>query len=300
MQKVPLIPLIIVVLFATFCKGHDEEHMYHYLGAMINHYNLLEKCYGQESIGKYFMDIENASRFCLKQETPASIVSQLHTDDGMDTVNTLGRLQSATKLSDLITPSNRRRKREVSGLFPLTEEQIQHMKDHMEEDENELMFAIGNLTCVMEKMQMIDRDGEILIENYRGDNLENLLKVTTAGSDPDFITSTSEAAEDCFILAKELPKEDHDDHDNHDAVIKSFEKKKNFFECMFEAQEELCLKWQMYHGMKDIYGVDVDKVNLGGHGDKYEKGKDAWIENHKLAGHVHQAILNFFWSPRFL
>ena len=48
----PLIPLIIVVLFATFCKGHDEEHMYYYLGAMINHYNLLEKCYGQESIGK--------------------------------------------------------------------------------------------------------------------------------------------------------------------------------------------------------------------------------------------------------
>ena len=54
----PLIPVIIVVLFATFSKGHDEEHMYHYLGAMINHYNLLEKCYGQEFIGKvrYFVE----------------------------------------------------------------------------------------------------------------------------------------------------------------------------------------------------------------------------------------------------
>ena len=35
------------------------------------------------------------------------IIDQLHTDDGMDTVNTLGRLQAATKLSDRITPSNR-------------------------------------------------------------------------------------------------------------------------------------------------------------------------------------------------
>ena len=34
-------------------------------------------------------------------------------------------------------------------------------------------------------------DGEILIENYRGDKLENILKVTTVGSDPDFIISTS-------------------------------------------------------------------------------------------------------------
>ena len=34
-------------------------------------------------------------------------------------------------------------------------------------------------------------DGEILIENYRGEKLENILKVTTAGSDPDFIISTS-------------------------------------------------------------------------------------------------------------
>ena len=31
----------------------------------------------------------------------------------------------------------------------------------MREDENELMSTIGNLTCVMEKMQMIDRGTHI-------------------------------------------------------------------------------------------------------------------------------------------
>ena len=33
----------------------------------------------------------------------------------------------------------------------------------MEEDENESMSAIGNLTCVMEKMQMIDKGTKVFI-----------------------------------------------------------------------------------------------------------------------------------------
>ena len=51
---------------------------------------------------------------------------------------------------------------------------------------------------------------------------------------------------------------DHDDHDIHDAVIKSFEKKKDFFECMFEAEEELCLKWQVIAREK---GVTTLRIN---------------------------------------
>ncbi len=35
-----------------------------------------------------------------------------------------------------------------------------------------------------------------------------------------------------------------------------------------------------------------------GHGDKFEKGKAAWIEVFKQSPHSQQFIDDFFWTPR--
>lgn len=261
--------LLAMMAGVTLSYGHEQQGVYKNLVGKLNRYNLLEKCFGEQLVGQLYVSIENAYQNCQRNDMP----------------NPMTKLKEGKR---------RRRRQSNEPVFPLGKEKINEIKEHMIEDEIEMMENLSNLTCVLGLMEWIKDDGSIKMEYFRKDKLRSLMTYTPAGEDEDFINHISEAATDCYDEAMAFPQSILDKHPE----TKIFRRQMKFFECIFKLSEEICISWQMYHGMADIYGIDVAKNSLGGHGDKFEKGKAAWIEVFKQSPHSQQFIDDFFWTPR--
>merc|ERR1712168_1409859 len=201
--------------------------------AKFDRYNLLSKCYGERFVIGYNKDVFKAYEYCKKNPSEVAKFktgSPFTEDDWRD-------------LSDL--------------------------KEEIEEQKQEIMKKIGMLGCVLTKLHLM-KGNEIdighladtdVLEEYFSDAPHN-----TAGTDKEFIQKFANMMQDCKAISDNWPQAMLNRH----PMMAAYGRQKIFFECMFKGEEEICYKWQAYHGLKTFFKIDAGE-------DKFEQAKTAWL-----------------------
>eukprot|EP00088_Acartia_fossae_P064643 TRINITY_DN795_c0_g1_i2.p1 TRINITY_DN795_c0_g1~~TRINITY_DN795_c0_g1_i2.p1 ORF type:complete len:297 (-),score=68.53 TRINITY_DN795_c0_g1_i2:231-1121(-) len=289
--------LMITAMLANIAlvSAHQDADDYKKMIAKIDHYNLMEKCYGKDLIGKLWYVIEEGYRYCETLQTPTSIITEVESLSA-DEMEALSSVLTNPSLVNMLSKSGRRKKRQEAkeAIFPLSEEEKEEIKEEVEEHKEYIVTEVGNLSCILTRMEYLKSDGVVDINDYSFDKIKELIADSPAGQDDDFVTAVSDAATHCYEKSQQWSQNvlDKDPH------MKLFGRQMVFFDCIFKAREDYCYKWQMFEGMRDIYGVDLGVDNLGLEGNKYDAAGEAWIEVFEHADHVYQYIDDFFWNKR--
>lgn len=252
---------------------------------MMDKYNLFVSCFGERSTKEYYKAIMNSCHYCMDEATPNALFNEVESLSGNE-VEVLKGLLSNPALAQLIMASTnlRRNKREVDL-------DLDELRDNIEHHKMEMMTKIGNLTCVLNQMKVLNADGNINMDAYSYRTLKQLL-TEEAGRDDDFIRAMETGYSDCNEISQSWPQATLNRH----PLMKAYGRQKVFLHCMHKLEEKMCYKWKVYKGMKEMYGLDTGKVDLGIPGNKFEAAMGAFIVKHENAPKEMKFVENFFWG----
>merc|ERR1712013_576511 len=112
---------------------------------------------------------------------------------------------------------------------------------------------MGNLSCVMTKMEMLDSSLQVNLAMYTGGFWEKMdLSKTLAGSDPVWRQMMTSGYTDCYSIAQTLPEEALEKN----PVTKVFGRHMIFFKCAAKVEKKCCYQAQMHDWIKTMYGDD--------------------------------------------
>merc|ERR1712013_374601 len=118
--------------------------------------------------------------------------------------------------------------------------QHQHLED-FEDYKEDMGHNMGNLSCVMTKMEMLDSSLQVNLAMYTGGFWEKMdLSKTLAGSDPVWRQMMTSGYTDCYSIAQTLPEEALEKN----PVTKVFGRHMIFFKCAAKVEKKCCYQAQ--------------------------------------------------------
>jgi len=146
-------------------------------------------------------------------------------------------------------------------------EEFMHQYADFKED---IASTMGNLTCVLTKMKMLDANLQVNMEAYNGQFWDNFdLSKTIAGEDPVWRQKVIQGYSDCHQIASNWPQKSLD----RNPVTKVFGRHMIFFRCALKNEKKNCAKAQQYQWLTLLYGNSDNLVQYGLPSDKYDR---AW------------------------
>merc|ERR1712198_2468 len=257
----------------------------------INKYNLLAQCWSNEFMIKWSVEIVKAMEYC--GEMPSS--NSLFAPVGNNQLDVLRGLLNNPAIAALLqqkssNPWESLGKRKRSLGEPDEADKLEFMDDLMD-FKTGMAAKIGNLSCVMTQMKMLDAAGNINMELYSLKTMQSWLKDTPAGSDPAFLKKLAEKYSDCYDISRTWPQKSLD----RNPITKKHGRHMIFFECAKKVEDKMCALRQVSEWLMFMYG-DYTKYDLGLPADKYDAAALAIKTLYSSATEEEKFVDDFFWS----
>merc|ERR1711983_35596 len=179
---------------------------------------------------------------------------------------------SNSRLSAWKNPWNRN-KRQAEGLLQPTEEDFKEFLMDFEDFKGDVASMMGNLTCVLTKMDMLDSNLQVNMKAYTDDLWTKMdLSQTMAGEDPEWRQMLENEYKDCYDIARSFPQTAL----NKNPLMKVFGRHMVFFKCARKAEAKCCGMACANDMLETLYGTN-DQFNWAQYGlpqNKYERA--AW------------------------
>jgi len=280
--------------------------------------NSMTACWGKGNMMLYKMAIWEATEQCMQENhsnllKPANpILSLLNQNQEAETlpfpVNnnnpflSSSRLNSnnpfkssSSKLNAWANIWNSRSKRQVEGLLQPTEEDFKEFLADFEDFKGDIASKMGNLTCVMKKMDMLDNNLQVNMKAYSGDMWDKIdLSQTMAGEDAEWRDMLETHYKDCYDIARSFPQSAL----NRNPLTKVFGRHMVFFKCAKKAEAKCCGMACANDMLETLYGSN-DNYDWTQHGmpqNKYERAAWTMKVMYGTASPEEGAIHEFFFS----
>ena len=230
----------------------------------IDMYNFRAKCWGEKNVDTRIAAMEAAKMTCLQMDSPdlsgrlSPHVNPFSSGQGfLQADNILGQLRRGGDISQL--PSLWRSRREAhwdmeDGLLKPDQDDLYQFLGEVQEYKADIGSMMGNLTCVLEKLQMLTPDKKINMEFYTSALTEETIEGIefeegTAFSDPEWRQRMSDCNADCFKLSQNWPQSNL----NRNPLTLIFGRHMIFFKCAqvriliyltLSSPSYLCRRWR--------------------------------------------------------
>lgn len=238
----------------------------------IDVYNADVACWGKDNALAFHVGLVQAVEQCTNFGKPSNLLKPANPWQTVQSVNTLpaglNRGNIATFWSNSLF-NNRQKRQATGGLLETDEDDFQEFLDDFEAYKEDIGSKMGNLTCVMSKMNMLDSALQVNIAEYTGGFWDKMdLSKTLAGSDPLWRQMMTSGYTDCYSIAQTFPQEALDKN----PVAKVFGRHMIFFKCAAKVEKKCCYEAQMYDWIKTLYGEDpsFNWAQFGLPNNKYE------------------------------
>merc|ERR1739838_607069 len=202
---------------------------------------------------------------------------------------------SSSKLSAWSNIWNGRTKIQVEGLLQPTEEDFKEFLADFEDFKGDIASKMGNLTCVMKKMDMLDNNLQVNMKAYSGDMWNKIdLSQTMAGEDSEWRDMLETRYKDCYDIARSFPQSAL----NRNPLTKVFGRHMVFFKCAKKAEAKCCGMACANDMLETLYGKN-DNYDWTQHGmpsNKYERAAWTMKVMYGTASPEEGAIHEFFFS----
>jgi len=159
----------------------------------------------------------------------------------------------------------------IKGLLEFDfEEETQNFIEDYADFKEDLGSKLGNLTCVLTKLDILDSALQVNLQLYTSDMWEKMdLSKTLAGEDPLWRRKMTDGFNDCYEIAQKWPQETLE----RNPLSKVFGRHMIFFKCVKKVEKKMCTAAQVSDWMDTFYGQseDVNWVQLGLPQDKYDR-----------------------------
>ena len=109
--------------------------------------------------------------------------------------------------------NNRQKRQATEGLLDTDEGDVEEFLDDFKEYKTDLGQKMGNLTCVLTKMEMLDSDLQVNLATYTTGLWDQVdLSKTLAGEDPQWRAMLEKGFQDCYSVAQTWPQVYHSLH----------------------------------------------------------------------------------------
>merc|ERR1712165_114124 len=156
-------------------------------------FNSMTACWGKGNMYLYKLALLEATEQCTQQDhhnllKPANPILSLLNQDA----ETL-----PFQLSN----------RQAEGLLQPTEEDFREFLEDFEEFKGDIATKMGNLTCVMQKPDMLDSNLQVNMAQYTTNVWNKIdLSQTMAGEDPEWRNMLTTHYKDCYDIARSFPQ----------------------------------------------------------------------------------------------
>merc|ERR1712080_659053 len=148
--------------------------------------------------------------------------------------------------------------------------ELEKFLEDYDEFKTDIGSMIGNLTCVLTKMDMLDSSLQVNLKLWTTDIWQQMnLKKTLAGEDPEWRQKLISGYTDCYQVASNWPQQSLD----RNPITKVFGRHMIFFKCSMKQEKKMCGMAQMYSWLTTLYG-NSDDFNWSQFGlptDKYDR-----------------------------
>jgi len=188
----------------------------------------------------------------------------------------------------------RSRRQAEEGLLEIDEEQeLEQFLEDYDEFKEDIGSMIGNLTCVLTKMDMLDSALQVNLKLWTTDIWQQLnLKKTLAGEDPEWRQKLIGGYTDCYQIASNWPQQSLD----RNPITKVFGRHMIFFKCAMKQEKKMCGMAQMYSWLTTLYG-NSDDFNWSQFGlptDKYDRAALTIMVQTEAASKEDKFVNDFF------
>jgi len=226
-------------------------------------------CWGKENALNFHLALMQASEQCANfghgrpsslvkpaspwQTVPQPVNSPFQTLPAGVNRGNLAQYQNWNTIWANYLGNGRQRRETKDGLLETDEEDFQEFLDDFEQYKEDLGSKMGNLTCVMSKLNMLDSALQVNIQEYTSGIWDKIdLSKTLAGSDPLWRQMMVSGYTDCFSIAQTWPQESL----NRNPLSKVFGRHMIFFKCAMKVEKKCCYEAEMYDWIKTLYGED--------------------------------------------
>jgi len=309
MLKVVLLSLACVATVSSSSKTAKK------IQRNINTWNADVACWGKENALKFHVGLAQAIEQCSEYGSPASLIKPATNPwttipqpvennnpfqtlpAGVGRVNP-GQYQNWNNIWANYLSNNRQRRQAEEGsggLLETDEEDFQEFLEDFEDYKEDMGHKMGNLTCVMTKMEMLDSSLQVNLAEYTGGFWDKIdLSKTLAGSDPVWRQMMTSGYTDCYSIAQTFPKEALEKN----PVTKVFGRHMIFFKCAAKVEKKCCYQAQMYDWIKTMYGDDpsFNWAQYGFPTNKYDRATMAIKVLTETASDEEEFVGNFFYG----
>merc|ERR1711878_205776 len=272
--------------------------------------NSMTGCWGKGNMMLYKMAVWEATEQCMQENHPNllkpanPILSLLNQNQEAETlpfpVNNNNPFLSSSRLNSNPFKSssskinawnnlwNGRTKRQVEGLLQPTEVDFEDFK-------GDIASKMGNLTCVMKKMDMLDNNLQVNMKAYSGDMWNKIdLSQTMAGEDAEWRNMLETHYKDCYDIARSFPQSAL----NRNPLTKVFGRHMVFFKCAKKAEAKCCGMACANDMLETLYGTN-DNYDWTQHNmpqNKYKRAALTLKIMYGTASDEEMAINDFFFG----
>merc|ERR1712111_240154 len=194
---------------------------------------------------------------------------------------------------------NSRNKRQVEGLLQPTEEDFKEFLMDFEDFKGDVASMMGNLTCVLQKMELLDSNLQINMKYYTGEGWNKIdLAQTMAGEDPEWREMLEDSYKDCYDIARSFPQSAL----NRNPITKVFGRHMVFFKCAKKAEVKSCGMACANDMLSTLYGTN-DQFNWSQYGlphNKYERAAKTLMVMYGTASKEEHFVHEFMFNDPML
>jgi hypothetical protein len=283
-----------IVLLSLACAATvSARDSAKYIKQSIDVYNADVACWGQENALRFHVGIQQAVEQCANFGKPSISTKPANPWQTVPAANGLNRGNVANFWANSIF-NNRQKREATDGLLETDEEDFQEFLDDFSDFKSDIGTRMGNLTCVMTRMEMLDSALQVNLPMYTGGFWDKIdLSKTLAGSDPVWRQMMTSGYTDCYSIAQTFPKEALEKN----PVTKVFGRHMIFFKCAAKVEKKCCYEAQMHDWVKTLYGDD-ESFNWGQYGlptNKYERAALAIKVMTETASEEEEFVGDFFY-----
>jgi len=235
-------------------------------------YNADVACWGKENAVRFHAGLAQAIEQCANFGNPSNLLKPANPWQTVQSANTLPAGLNRGNVANFWSNSlfnNRQKRQATEGLLETDDDDLQDFLEDFEDYKEDLGSKMGNLTCVMSKLDMLDSSLQVNLAEYTGGFFDKVdLSKTLAGSDPVWRQMMTSGYTDCYSIAQTFPQENLDKN----PVSKVFGRHMIFFKCAAKVEKKCCYEAQMYDWIKTLYGEDptFNWAQFGLPNNKYE------------------------------
>merc|ERR1712131_115723 len=194
---------------------------------------------------------------------------------------------------------NSRNKRQVEGLLQPTEEDFKEFLMDFEDFKGDVASMMGNLTCVLQKMELLDSNLQINMKYYTGEGWNKIdLAQTMAGRGPRVERDAEGSYKDCYDIARSFPQSAL----NRNPITKVFGRHMVFFKCAKKAEVKSCGMACANDMLSTLYGTN-DQFNWSQYGlpqNKYERAAKTLMVMYGTASKEEHFVHEFMFNDPML